>query len=118
MKEMRVAQKKPLAVTGALFTAGLAVGALGLVWSYLDSQCYFSDAVRRTRCLDNLARIAKGKEEYRTTHDLTNGALVATEEFIELVDGGWPATKCPGGEAYTLGAMGEKPVCDRHGVAP
>lgn len=115
---MRKAQRKPLAVTGALFTAGLAVGAVGLVWSYVDSKCYFSDAVRQSRCLDNLTRVAKGKEEYRAMHNMTNGAVVATDEFIEMIEGGWPATACPGGASYVIGPLGEKPACAVHGVAP
>ena len=115
---MRKAQRKPLAVTGAIFTAGFAVVLAGLLWSFFDARCYFSESVRRSRCLENLAHVGKGKDEYRALHALTNGMSVDPGEFIELVEGGWPALKCPGGGAYAVGATGEKPSCSLHGAAP
>jgi len=115
---MRKAQRKPLAVTGMLFTAGFAFALAGLGWSFVDTHCYFSEAVRRSRCLENLARVARGKEEFRTLHSATNGAPVEAEQFVEFVEGGWPAMKCPGAGSYSLGAIGEKPSCSLHGAEP
>ena len=115
---MRKAQRKPLAVTGALFTSAFAVALLGIAWAYLDAHCYFLESVRHSRCLGHLALVDKGKVEYGSIHSLTNGASVTAQDFIELVDGGWPILACPGGGSYTVGTLGEKPSCSLHGAAP
>ena len=75
-------------------------------------------SVCKARCLVNLARVDGGKEAYRAMHNLTNGTQAVVDEFIELVDGGWPRMTCPGGGSYAVGAIGEKATCSLHGAAP
>ena len=109
------ASRRTLAATGTLFTVLFLVILSAMGWAYLDRHAFFSDQVRRERCGQAMERIARGKQAYAGLHGTTNGTVVATEDLVEFIEGGWETLKCPAGGTIDPGALGKPAKCTVHG---
>ena len=62
-------------------------------------------------CRRNLRMIDALKEAVGMASGLTNGQTVAEPQIALHLKGGLASLKCPGGGAYTIGALGVDPAC-------
>ena len=72
-----------------------------------------SDA-QETSCFIQLKQIDNAKEIWATREKRANGQIPTAEQLAEYIEDGIPT--CPGGgDAYVIGAVGEKATCPIHG---
>ena len=64
----------------------------------------------KNACINNLRQIDGAKEQYALENQLKAGSAVTPEQIGEYIKGG-VVPKCPGGGKYTIGPVGEEPVC-------
>ena len=72
-----------------------------------------SDA-QETSCFVQLKQIDNAKEIWATREKRANGQIPTAEQLAEYIDGGIPSCT-GGGDAYVIGAVGEKASCPIHG---
>jgi prepilin-type N-terminal cleavage/methylation domain-containing protein len=66
---------------------------------------------QKNACINNLRQIDGAKEQWALETKQVQGATCATTDIDNYIKGGVP-TSCPGGGAYTVGAVGTPPVCN------
>ncbi len=111
MKELRKSGRRSLVLVGAVFTTFgvLALGGFG--WTFLTRYAFFVPSWQKARCLRNVETVAAAKAAYAREGGLTNGAPVAPDQLVDLVEGGWRAVRCPKGGVYDIGAVGAPVRC-------
>jgi hypothetical protein len=93
----------------AVITVALFGSAVLLLLAMLLPQLARSKGGPATGCPANLRAIYLAKAVLADDRKLTNGMVVAKEELLPYVQGGWP--RCPQGGDYSLGRIGEPPRC-------
>ena len=98
----------------------LWAGALALLLLFLVFQAVFyfkPPGVEGSYCINNLRQIEAAKNEWALEKGKTNGevaTIVDLTPYIQLgPDSNFP--ECPQGGTYSLGRVGENPICSYHG---
>jgi hypothetical protein len=111
MKQMSKSGRRSLVVVGAVFTAFGVLALGGFAWSLLTRYAFFVPSRQKAQCLRNVEVIAAAKAAYAREGGLTNGAPVARDQLVDLIEGGWQDVRCPKGGAYDIGAVGDPVEC-------
>ena len=69
-------------------------------------------------CMTNLRAIDNAKEQLAGDNKLNNGAPVAPGDIWPAYIRGSNFPACPGGGNYTIGDIGQTPICDYAGALP
>ena len=69
---------------------------------------------QETACHAQLKQIDGSKEMWATQEKRADGDTPSEAQIGEYISDGMPS--CPGGGAYTIGAVGQKATCTTHGT--
>ena len=69
---------------------------------------------QKTACHAQLKQIDGSKEMWATQEKRADGDTPSEAQIGEYISDGMPS--CPGGGAYTIGAVGQKATCTTHGT--
>jgi hypothetical protein len=66
-------------------------------------------------CYFNLIRIDQAKEYFAHNHNLTNGAIITSEQLSRHIEGGFGSLDCYEHGHFLIGPVGTEPRCSFHG---
>jgi general secretion pathway protein G len=106
-----------------LAIGGLVTGYLGIAWAIIFIPMMMAIAIpnfvkaratsQANACINNLRQIDAAKNEWALENNKTNGTPVTEADikpYIKL-DASGNFLKCPAGGIYTIGSVGQPPVC-------
>lgn len=95
----------------------IVVLIIGILMAIATPQWFKArEAARKRSCLANLRQIAAAKEQFAMEEKLSDGAPVTQGDLWPAYLKGSAFPSCPTAGTYTIGNVGQDPVCSIHGA--